>query len=299
MQQQSNSALLTNAVGWLPIATAATTVVLWAAAFPAIRIGLTDFTPLSLAAVRFACASVFALTWLVWVRPPMPTVPDLFRFMACGGIGISLYNFLLHTGQTTVSAGAASFIINLQAVLTAFLAMVFLREPFNRWAWLGTSVSVIGVATLASGQPGGLSFGEGVTLVLAAAACSGASFVLQRPLVARYGALSSAAINILMGNLFLLPWLPTGLTQANAASHPALSAAIFLGIFPGAIGYLTWMSTLGAFGAARAANILYLVPPVATTIAYFAADEVPTLLTLGGGMIALLGVIIVNTRGRS
>ena len=299
MQQTQQPTLRTSPIGLLPLATAATTVFLWASAFPAIRIGLTDFTPLPLAAVRFTCAAVLALMWLVWARPQMPTVPDLVRFMACGGIGISLYNFLLNTGQTTVSAGAASFIVNLQAVLTAFLAMVFLREPFNRWAWLGTSVSVIGVAALASGQPGGLSFGAGVTLVLSAAACSGASFVLQRPLVARYGALSSAAINILMGTLLLLPWLPTGYTQALRASQPALAAAVFLGIFPGAIGYLTWMSTLGTFGAARASNILYLIPLVAMTIAYFAAGEVPTLVTLTGGMVALVGVIIVNTRGRS
>ncbi len=281
------------------MAFAALTVVLWAAAFPAIRIGLRTFEPIPLAALRFGIAGILALAWLLWSRPTLPTPRDLLRFALCGAVGISLYNVLLNTGQQTVTAGAASFIINFQGVLTALLAMLFLGETFNRWAWVGTVVCVIGVTFIASDMPGGLEFGSGASLVLAAAACSGVSFVLQRPLVATYGAMTSAAINILMGFMFLTPWLQEGLSQAMAAPARGIGAVVFLGVFPGAIGYVTWMATLSAFGAARAANALYLVPPVATAIAFYVAGEVPGWPILFGGLIVLAGVMLVNVKGKA
>jgi drug/metabolite transporter (DMT)-like permease len=282
----------------LGLAAAAVTIIVWAAAFPAIRLGVREIEPIPLAAVRFAIAGTLAFCWLAWTRPPVPTGRDLMRFAACGLIGISIYNMLLNTGQLTVSAGAASFIINLQGVITALLAMLFLKENFRGLAWLGTAICVAGVGLIASAQPGGISLGAGASLVLGAAFCSGASFVIQRPLVARHGAMNAAAFNILMGTLFLLPWLPAGIAQTSQATWTGISVVMFLGVFPGAVGYVTWMATLSAFGAARAANALYLVPPVATVLAIPLADEAPGLATLAGGAVVLAGVVIVNTFGR-
>jgi drug/metabolite transporter (DMT)-like permease len=280
------------------LAAAAVTIIVWAAAFPAIRLGVREIEPIPLAAIRFAIAGTLALCWLAWRQPPLPTGRDLLRFAACGLIGISIYNMLLNTGQVTVSAGAASFIINLQGVVTALLAMLFLKESFRGLAWLGTAICVSGVGLIASTQPGGIALGAGASLVLAAAFCSGASFVIQRPLVARHGAMNAAAFNILTGGLFLLPWLPAGVEQTSNATWVGTSAVFFLGVFPGAVGYVTWMATLSAFGAARGANALYLVPPVATLLAIPLAGEAPGLVTLAGGVVVLAGVVTVNTFGR-
>ena len=198
-----------------------------------------------------------------------------------------------------MSAGAAAFIVNVAPILTAILATIFLRERFSAWGWGGALISFAGVGLIALGQPGGLAFGGGASLVAGAALCTASYFVIQRPLVPRYGALACTAYTLLAGALFLLPFLPGAFPRLVAPEDARLAATVVaLGVFPAAIGYAAWTYALGRFGAARAANFLYLVPPVAALVGYGALGESLSALTLVGGAIAILGVVIVNSLGR-
>lgn len=276
------------------------TVLTWASVFALIRLGLHDLAPLPLAAARFAVAGTLCAAWVVAARPPLPSAADAMRFLACGFVGIALFNGLLNAGERTVSAGAASFIIGAVPALTAVLATLVLREPFAAWAWAGTGISFVGVGVIASDQPGGVSFGTGAFLVFGAAVCQATYFILQRPLVPRYGALASAAYTLLAAALLLSPWMveAAGVLASPATARATIVAVVALGVFPAALGYVAWAYALGRFGAARAANALYLVSAVATCLAFVLVREVPSVRTLIGGAVILAGVILVNTRGR-
>lgn len=284
------------------LAAALLTVVLWASAFPLIRIGLTHFTPVPLAALRLAVAACFVGLWLgvsarrgerVWL-PRAAWAP----LLGAAALGIGLYNVLLTIGQQTVSAGATSFIVNTSPVFTALLAMALLGERFNRRAWLGTAVSVLGIAAIAAGQPGGWRLGAGASLVLAAALCQAAFFVLQRRLVLAHGPLRSAAWLVVAGAVWLSPWLWPALQQATTAPPATLLAVLLLGLLPAALGHATWSVAQSHYGAARAANFLYLVPPTTLALSAWLVDEVPHALTWLGGGAAIAGVLIVNRWGR-
>lgn len=282
----------------IAVAAIAVTVLSWGTAFPGIRVALDGMTPLPLAAMRFAIASLLALAWLGWRRPTLPRGADAMRFALCGAVGIAMYNLFLNSGQQSVAAGAASFIVNIAPVLTVVLATIFLKERFRAWAWVGMGVSLAGVALIASGQPGGLRFGSGASLIIGAAICTASYFVLQRPLVPKHGALNASAFTLIAGALWLLPWLPEGIAQMLAAPVRVQAAVIFLGVAPAALGYAAWTIVLGSFGAARASNFLYLVPVVAASTAIPLTGEIPAWTTLAGGLLALAGVGLVNTRGR-
>lgn len=87
--------------------------------------------------------------------------PRDFVVLAISGLlGIAAYNVLLNLGQATVSAGAAGFIVNTQPLFMVLLAVLFLKERFGRWNWVGTIVGFSGVALIASGQPGGCRSGR-------------------------------------------------------------------------------------------------------------------------------------------
>lgn len=282
----------------LPALAVAGTIITWAASFPAIGYALREIDPLPLASIRFALASLLGIAWfLCSPRRDMPA-RDYAMVALCGLLGIAAYNILLNSGQATVSAGAASFIVNTQPLFMAGLAVIFLKEKFNRWSWLGTLLGFAGVATIASGQSGGLGFGSGAMLILGAAACAAIFSVMQRPLFARNGALDVTAFVLIAGAVALLPWLYSGATQFRNASGATALTVLFLAIAPAAIGQTCWTYALKSYGAARAGQFLYLIPPCAVGLSWVGLGETPVSTTLVGGALALLGVIVVNSWGR-
>lgn len=272
------------------------TILAWASAFPAIRAGLTGFGPLELGAVRFAIAALPAALYLLMTRPALPHWREAWRFVTGGLFFVALYTVLLNMGEQTVSSGAASFIININPIITAAMAMVLLGERFSRWAWLGTAVSFFGIGLIALGEGDALRIDAGALLILGSAFCNSITSVVQKPLFARHKPLTVSAWNMVIGALILVPALPSGLEQAARASSDALFAAIYLGVVPSLIAYATWTIVLSRLPAGRASNFMYCVPPVATLLGFVWLGEVPSLFGILGGVLALGGVAIVNLR---
>lgn len=276
------------------------TVFVWALSFPLTKIALADMPPLQLAAARFAVASLFIVSWLVWARPRLPSFSDALRFVLCGLVGIAIYNALLNTGQKSVSASAASFIVNTVPILTALFATLVLDERFTRWGWAGAVIGFAGVGIIVAGQPGGFTFGSGALLIFGSAIAQAAFFVIQRPLVPRYGALASTAYTMLAGTLMLGPWISDGLAilAAPDTARSTILAVVALAALPAVLGYAAWAYTLGHFGAARSGTFLYLVPPMATALSFGLTGEQPSVTTIIGGLIAVAGVALVNAGGK-
>ncbi|AOX17534.1 DMT family transporter [Kozakia baliensis] len=276
---------------------AAVAIVSWGSAYPVVRIALHDLSPIPLAALRYMIASIMALGWLAWKRPPFPAWRDWPRFIVCGAIGISLYNIFFNTGEVTVSAGAASLLISAAPLIAALLAVAFLGERLTFWGWIGSLLSFAGVVLIAEGQMGGVSFGSGATLVFGAAVCGALYTTLQKKLVHRYGALPSICYILIIGAVLLSPWLPQALSALPHASISSWAAVLELGIFPAAIGYAAWAFVIGHLGAARGAGMLYLLPPTTLVLAFLLTGEVPSSRTLIGGAIVMAGVFVTNIYG--
>lgn len=272
------------------------TIIAWASAFPAIRAGLMDFGPLELGAARFAIAAVPAALFLLITRPALPRWSEAWRFFVGGLFFVALYTTLLNLGEQTVSAGPASFIINVNPIITAALAMMFLGERFGRGAWLGTAVSFAGIGLIALGEGDDLKIDAGALLILGSALCNSITTVVQKPLFARHKALTVSAWNMVIGALLLAPFLPSALAQGQAASSEGLVAAIYLGVVPSLIAYASWNIVLSRLPASRASNFMYCVPPVATLMGFAWLGEAPSPLSIIGGAMALGGVILVNLR---
>ncbi len=272
------------------------TVVAWASAFPAIRAGLASFGPAELGAVRFTVAAIPAAIFLAITRPKLPSLAESWRFVYGGIVFVAFYTTLLNFGEVTVSAGAASFIINVAPIMVALMATFMLGERFSRLAWLGTLVSFAGIGLIALGEGDGLKIDQGALMILGAAFCTASTAIVQKPLFRNHKPLSVSAWNMVIGAVALLPLLPAGVEQAMVANTEALVSAIYLGIVPSFIAYGSYAVALSRLPASRATNFLYLVPPTATVMGFVWLSEVPGLAGIIGGLMAMGGVVIVNLK---
>lgn len=289
---------------WLSIAGL---LLLWASAFAGIRAGMRlspsgtvgpdGYGPGELALLRFGTASTVLALYAFTKRMRLPERSELPLIGLTGFLGISVYHVALNFGEMTVQAGAASLLIAAAPVFTALLSVAVLKERLTGIGWLGILLAFAGVALIALSGGQGLRFTPGALLILLAATVAAVYSILSKQLLRRHAALEFTCYSIWAGTLPLLVFLPGLLRRLPVAAPQATFAVIYLGIFPAAIAYVLWNYALARMPASLLSSFLYLSPVLASLIAWVWLGEVPALLTLVGGAIAILGVILVQTKG--
>jgi len=280
------------------VAAIAITVFFWAAAFAGIRAGLDSYGPGALALFRLLVASAALAVYAAIVRMPLPEVRDLPAIFLAGFLALAFYHTALSFGQLTVSAGAASLLINTAPIFTALLAATVLGERLEPIGWIGMLASFVGAALISVGEAEGYALDLGVIPILLAAIAVSVYLILQRPYLAKYGPLAFTTYAVWAGTLCTIVFLPGLVTDLGHATPQATLAVIFLGVFPTALAYVTYAYAFSRMPAPVAVSFLYLIPALAFLIAWLWLGEVPTLLSVIGGVISLAGIVVVNTRGR-
>jgi len=276
------------------------TLVTWASAFPAIRLAVREYGPGSLALLRFLVASAtLGLYVVLGARGRFRRVEgrDVPFFLLLGLVGVFVYHVALNAGERTVTAGTASLLIGMTPLFTVLLALAFLRERLSLRRWAGIAVGFAGATIVSLDAGSGIRLEAGAALVLLAALASACWFVMQKPYLGRYGALEVTSYGIWAGTICLLLFTPSLGPDIARASAGATLAVVYLGVVPGALGYLTWTWVLAKMPASRAAGSLYAIPPLAYLFSWIFLGEKPGPLTIAGAGVVLAGVALVNIGG--
>ncbi|MGZ8738603.1 MAG: DMT family transporter, partial [Nocardioides sp.] len=222
----------------LPLLAVATTLVLWASAFVAIRHLGKEFSPGALSLGRLVVGSLVLGAVLMtrgWVRPRKA---DWLPLVAIGLLWFGIYNVALNEGERRVDAGTAAMLIQLSPVLIAVLAVLFLRERSAPTLWIGLVVAFAGVAVISLATSSGSNSDVlGVLLCLVSAAAYSVSVILQKPLLSRMPAIQVTWIACTVGAVACLPFAGQLVTEAAAAPVADLGWVLYLGVLPTAIAF--------------------------------------------------------------
>ncbi|MFE2579674.1 DMT family transporter [Streptomyces sp. NPDC059378] len=273
-------------------------VVLWASAFPAIRVGVDGLGVAGLSMLRLAVAAVAltAVAPLLGVRHPRRR--DLPLIALAGATGMTGYQVLLNWGEVHVAAGTASMLIAIAPVFSLLLGRAFLSEALTRRVIIGSGIALGGCVVVALGG-GSTGFSPHAFAVLAAAAVQGAYHCVSKPLLLRYSGVEVATYAMGAGTVFALPLLPATVGAVAGASPAALVSVVYLGLLPSAVGFVIWGYAVARLPLAVSTGALYLVPPVALAVAFVRLSEVPRPLEVAGGAVVIGGVVLLNRRSRS
>ena len=293
----------------LGVAAMVVTVVLWASAFVGIRAIGPHFSPGPLTLGRLAIAVVvlgFLVVPQLLKSRVLPKGREWLPILAYGVMWFGSYNVALNAAEHILDAGTSALLINVNPILVAIMAGVFLKEGFPRWLLIGSTVAFAGVAliALASGQPqpsGEISTADlaGVALCLLAAVLAAVSVIIQKPVVRKFPAAQATWFGIIVGAACCLPFAGQLASEVQAAPPEATWALVYLGIFPTAIAFTTWAYALSLVDAGKLAATTYLVPGTTVLISWLLLGEIPTAWGLVGGLVCLVGVGLTRRRTRA
>ena len=275
------------------------TVTVWASAFPAIKMALSEYSPPQMACLRFLVALIVLLLCAGTKVARLPRRRDALHFLVCGALGLAVYNVALAYGELNVPAGTASLLVSTSPLFAAVLAHVFLRDRLAMRSWIGLLVSLVGAVVISSSQGVITKVDAGVAAILLAAVTQGLFVVAQKPLFARYSPVEVAVFTVSGASLSLIGFLPSTAAAIAKASLAATLSVVYLGAVPAALGILGWSYILARVSAAKAAGLLYVVPVASLVVSWLWLGEVPTPVCLIGGAMSIAGVALAAKNKRA
>lgn len=282
------------------VAMLAAVALLWGASFMFIKLGVRELAPSTLILGRLGTAALtlaLIVPFMVGGRTVVAETRKHARWLAIVGlVNMAVPFWLLSWGETRIDSGLASIIQAAVPIFNAVIAFGFFREVrVTGLRLLGVGVGFVGVALLVGAQPEGKLLGA--LAVVGMALC----YAVGQLLAARHlVGVPPAVVTLATISVSALAVLPLGLAQApdHVPSGTTILSVLALGVPLTAIAFLLFYAIIAGAGAAFAALVTYLVPPIALAYGAIFLGERFGPAAVGGLVLILVGVALGSGRLR-
>ena len=276
-------------------------IIFWGVSFVATKVALETIPLFTLIFLRFVISALVLLILMIYLGGvPSFTRREHLKMLLLALVDPGLYFIFETIGLKYTSAAKASLIIATVPLAVLVLSTLFLKERTSPKGIAGICLSIIGIAILMAGDSefawelNGHALGD---LMIFGAVCSAALYsIFSRSLGQSHSPLKITAVQFIYGTLFYIPaflWEFPGLQWSTISIHSW-----------GALAYLTFFATIGAFlcynyalsklPATRAAIFINGIPVVTAIAAWLLLGEKLTLIQIGGGALVLFAVGLTN-----
>ncbi|QRG68291.1 DMT family transporter [Brevibacillus choshinensis] len=285
------------------------TMLFWGSAFVGSKISVGMVPPTVAALLRFGFATLFMFTLILFITKGKKekTIPKthLPRIALLGLIGVALYNLLFFWGLSfSYSSDGSVMIPTSSPIVTALLAVFFLKDKMSRKQYLGLGICLAGGILFFAGvhNDGKLVTQRflGDLLFLLSACCWGLYTMLGNKVLKQFSPLLVTAYAMLTGTVILFLFALKDLSSIDWGSfdYRFWMIQLYLGIFSTALANWFYYMGVKMIGAARASAFMYCVPVIGLFLSTTLLHETLTIAQLAGSVIMIVGVWFVNRRAK-
>ncbi|KAA2312216.1 DMT family transporter [Pseudooceanicola sediminis] len=277
-------------------------MLLWAACYPLITVGIKLAPHLSFATLRAVIAGLALVGLAYLLRRPLPRGAGVWAALCMMGIGATTLGFLgmFHAAEF-VSPGIATVIANTQPLLAAGLAGIVLGERLQSVGKAGLFIGFLGIIVIAAPQlfSGGQdSYILGIAYIVLAALGVTVSNVMIKKIAGKTDPLMAMGLQLLIGSVPLA--IIAGMTEDPFAIQWCFTfifVLLALALFGSALVYVLWMSVLTVVPLNQANAFSFLVPIFGLTMGVLFYGEAIGWLKMTGIFLAIIGVVLVTRNG--
>lgn len=281
-------------------------VLIWSTGWITARAAAPLADPLTFLAARFVLAALLLVVIILAFKVALPTSGKAWLHGIVSGI--LMHAIYLSGVWVPIDQGLATPIVGIiaaiQPLLTAVLAVAWLSEVLTRKQWLGLALGFMGLAiallpklfALTGNDVSSSAWLMGFCVLSIVSATLGALY--QKRFLPSGDLRAITLVQYIGATLVILPaaLLFEDLRIEVSWRSAAIMAWSVFGLSFAAIGLYLLLIRHGA--VSRAATLIYLIPPLVALQAWMFFGEALTPLSIGGMMITVFGVYLVNQKSK-
>jgi drug/metabolite transporter (DMT)-like permease len=278
--------------GWAIAAALLAVYVVWGSTYLAIRVGVEDFPPFLMGAIRMIIPGVLMIAVLRWRGVAPPTRAQWKTLVVLSIWMVLLSNGLVNVAEQEVSSGLAAIAVASMPLWAALFSVLRGEHP-SRGEWVGLGIGFAGVLWLNAGSELAATPKGTIALLIAPVAWAWGS-IWSRGLDLPTPFMSAAGQMLCGAGWMLVASLVTGERMTQAPSQDAVLAVLYLAFFGSIVAFTAYVWLLKNVRPALATSYAYVNPPIAVLFGVLLLGERFTTHDLGAMAVILVGVVIIT-----
>lgn len=276
------------------------TSIFWGYSFISTKILLAELPPISIAFFRQVIASIVMVVIMLFSKSfKKMTKRDLILLAIASFFGVVLYFVFENIGLKYTTASNASIIVAAVPIFTLVTESIFYKLKITVKLIICVALSVAGVFMVILEQ-GSLDLSsstlKGNILMLLAMMAWVVYTIISKGLTSRYTGLLLTTYQMIVSSILFIPFIIHEVPKWHTISTSAMLNLLYLSVFCSALAYYLYNLAVKELGATVTTMFLNLIPVVTIIGGILVLDESISGLQIGGMMIIILSLFIVNSK---
>jgi drug/metabolite transporter (DMT)-like permease len=288
---------------WKTLLAFAIIYLVWGTTYLAIRVGVREFPPFLMAAMRFLAAGIILFVWTIARGERPPSARQWVGISAVAFLFFATDYGLVFWAEQRVPSGLTAVMMAMIPVFIALAEIVLLRtQKLTARLSLALLIGIGGVAVLMSrslnlsGEP---IDKRGAFALLVGSMSWSLGSVLTRKLALPSGKVMSSGAQMLVGGFFLL-LIGSALGEIHefhpsSVSREAWWALLYLIVAGSLIAFTAYIWLIHHESPTKVGTYAYVNPVVAVLVGYYLGGETLGLRTLLGTLFVLTSVVLITS----